>query len=431
MNLQSLLGPAPWPRQLTTLAAFLVPALALTVSSGYSYGAVLLLIGALAALPHWATRRPDPRAAVLAVLMIGMGFFWLILAFPEGGWNQWDRPMKFFLAALCLLFVVACPPRPCAAFWGLLVGCAGAGAVAIWQVGVEGAPRASGFPSGRTNAIQWGNLAMLLGAMLASQLMAMRKELNRWVIVAGALATAAALNASVLSQSRGGWLALLLALPVGLWLVFRFNRRRLARVVCAVAAVVVIVGAANHDVLDQRWEIMTSEVQVYQAQRSANTSVGQRLEHWRFAWDLGLERPLLGWTTTGYLQEKDRRVAAGQYQPSIQEYVFVHNEVLDVFVKAGLVGVAWLLALYLWPLYLLWPTRKRVAAFADQPAAWRAQWLALRVAGCCVPVLYIGFGLTQVFFAHNSGIMGYLFLIMLQWSAVLGMERGAARPGAA
>lgn len=431
MYLQSLLGPAPWPRQLTTLAAFLVPALALTVSSGYSYGALLLLLGALAAAPQWATREPDTGAVVLAVLMVGMGLFWFILAYPEGGWNQWDRPMKFFLSAVCLVFVAACPPRPRASFWGLLVGCAGAGAVALWQVGVEGAPRASGFPSGRTNAIQWGNLAVLLGAMLAAHLMAMRKQLNPWIIAVGALATAAALNASVLSQSRGGWLALLLALPVGLWLVFRFNRRRLARVVGAVVAVVLVVGAANHDVLDQRWEVMTSEVQVYQAQRSANTSVGQRLEHWRFAWDLGLERPLIGWTTTGYLKEKDRRVAAGLYQPSIQEYVFVHNEVLDVFVKAGLVGVAWLLALYFWPIYLLWPSKKRVAAFAGQPDDWRAQWLALRVAGLCVPVLYIGFGLTQVFFAHNSGIMGYLFLIMLQWSAVLGMERGVSRTAAA
>ncbi|WP_230681466.1 hypothetical protein [Paracidovorax cattleyae] len=54
----SLLGPDPWPRRLTTLVAFLLPALALTVPSGYSYGAVLLLLGALATLPRWMRLRP-------------------------------------------------------------------------------------------------------------------------------------------------------------------------------------------------------------------------------------------------------------------------------------------------------------------------------------------------------------------------------------
>jgi len=431
MNLQSFVGPAPWPRQLTTLAAFLVPALAVTVASGYSYGALLLLLGALASLPHWITRKPELRSVVLGVLMVGMGSFWFILAYPESGWNQWDRPMKFYLAAVCLMFLVACPPRPSASFWGLLVGCVGAGGVALWQVWVEGQPRASGFPSGRTNAIQWGNLVLLLGVMLAAQLMALRKQLNPWVIAIGALATAGTLNASVLSQSRGGWLALLMALPLGLWFVLRFNRRMLGSVIVAVTVAVLAVGVANRHVLEERWQIMQTEVQEYQAQRSADSSVGQRLEHWRFAWDLGWERPVFGWTTTQYIEEKTKRVAAGLYQPAITEYVYVHNEVLDVFVKAGLVGVVWLFALYFWPIYLLWPSKRRMEAFKGQPAAWQAQWLAMRVAGLCVPVLYIGFGLTQVFFAHNSGIMGYLFLTMLQWAAVVGMERDVVRPPAA
>lgn len=431
MNLQSFVGPAPWPRQLTTLAAFLVPALAVAVASGYSYGALLLLLGALAALPHWIARKPDGRSLVFAALIVGMGSFWFILAYPEPGWNQWDRPMKFYLGAVCLLFVVACPPRPSASFWGLLVGCIGAGGVALWQVWMEGQPRASGFPTGRTNAIQWGNLALLLGAMLAAQLMAQRKRLSPWIIAVGALATAGALNASVLSQSRGGWLALLLALPVGLWFVLRFNRRMLGGVIVAVAVVVMAVGVANRHVLEERWQIMQTEVQEYQNQGSADSSVGQRLEHWRFAWDLGWERPVFGWTTAQYIEEKTKRVAAGLYQPAITEYVYVHNEVLDVFVKAGLVGVTCLLALYFWPIYLLWPSKRRMVAFENQSPGWQAQWLAMRVSGLCVPVLYMGFGLTQVFFAHNSGIMGYLFLTMLQWAAVVGMERDAAHATAA
>ena len=38
-------------------------------------------------------------------------------------------------------------------------------------------------------------------------------------------------------------------------------------------------------------------------------------------------------------------------------------------------------------------------------------------------MLYIGVGLTQVFFAHNSGIMFYLFMLMLLWAALRSVER--------
>ncbi|MEY2736342.1 MAG: hypothetical protein RLZ58_1751, partial [Pseudomonadota bacterium] len=43
-----------------------------------------------------------------------------------------------------------------------------------------------------------------------------------------------------------------------------------------------------------------------------------------------------------------------------------------------------------------------------------------------LPLTYIGFGLTQVFFAHNSGVMFYLFMVMLVHAALLG-HAGAHR----
>lgn len=422
-TLESFLGAPPWPRQLATAALFLLPALALTVQSGYSYGAALLLIGALCSLRRWPFAAQDRWTWGFAVAMGGMGVFWWLLANPQeslGG--TWDRPSKFALGIACLLFVSPTVPRPRAQFWGLLAGCLGAGAVALWQVHVEGAPRASGFPSGKTNAIQWGNLALLLGTMLAVQAITLREHLGRAALALAGLAALMALNASVLSLSRGGWLALLLASPVGLYLLWRFDRRALWRMLGGAAVVLAVLGAANHAVLAERWNVMEKEMLVYDAEREAGNSVGQRLEHWRFAWEVGLEKPIFGWGMRGYLEEKEKRVAAGQYEPSIVEYIYTHNEPLDMFVKAGIVGVAWLLLFYAVPLCMFWPTRARVAAYARQGAEVRAQMLALRLGGVCIPLLYAGFGMTQVFFAHNSGIMFYLFMTMLTWAAVLGMD---------
>lgn len=430
MMLDSLLGPAPWPRQVATAALFLVPALALTVQSGYSYGAALLLIGALCSVGRWRRAAQNRWTWAFAGVMAGMGVLWFVLANPLEGLGGWDRPSKFVFGIACLLFVSPAAPRPRAQFWGLLAGCLGAGAVALWQTHVEGVPRVSGFPTGRTNAIQWGNLALLLGTMLAMQTLALREQLSRAGVTAACLAVLMAFNASVLAQSRGGWLALLLAFPVGLYLLWRFYRRALWRMLGAAAAVLLILGAANHAVLAERWNIMEREILVYGTRHEADNSVGQRLEHWRFAWEVGLERPIFGWGMQGYIDEKARRVAAGQYEPSITEYIYTHNEPLDMFVKAGVVGVGWLLLFYAVPLGMFWPTRTRMAAYARQPAGVRAQMLALRLAGVCIPVLYAGFGMTQVFFAHNSGIMFYLFMTMLTWAALQGMDAQYAAAGA-
>jgi len=423
-RLQELSG----PQRISTIAAFLVPAVALVLQSGYSYGAALVAIGALVTLMKWP-REPHDRATWLLVAsMLVMGVLWIAMADPQESSGRWDRPVKFLLAAMCLLYVTTFPPRASALFWGLVVGCLGTGAVALWQVHVEGMPRASGFPSKHTNAIQWGNLALLMGVMLAAQTACLWQRF-RWpgksLAVVGVVS---ALYGSILSQSRGGWLALLVAIPLGFYLLFQINRRALGKATILVIGMLALVGALGFRVVAERMHLMEKEVQVYDTQRNAASSVGQRMEHWRFAVQASRERPLLGWGMGGYMAEKARRVAAGQYQPSILEYKFVHNEMLDVLVKTGIVGLMALLCFYAIPIWMFWPTRARLAVYADRPEL-RSEVLALRLSGLSIPVLYIGFGFTQVFFAHNSGIMFYLFMITVTWSALLGLEHVGARAG--
>lgn len=422
MTLFSRFGAQPWARQVAIAALFLVPALGGTVQSGYSYGAVLLLVGALCSAHRWTRGDHSPWTWALALVMACLAVYWYLLAPPSDFWGRWDRTAKFLLGIACLLFVSRTAPWPRAQFWGLVVGCIGVGAVALWQVQVEGEPRAAGFPTGRTNAIQWGNLALLLGTMLAVQTIALHAQLRKHWVALAAVAVLLALNASVLSGSRGGWLALLLLVPFGLYLLWRLRRAALWPALVGVAGALAVVVALNHAVLSERWDVMANEVRSYGSERVADNSVGQRLEHWRFAWDAGMERPWLGWGMDGYLAVKAERVAAGQYQPAILEYIFVHNELLDMFVKAGIVGVLLLLLTYLVPLCMFWPSRARLAAYAGQPPQVRSQMLALRVAGSCIPLLYAGFGLTQVYFAHNSGIMPYVFLTILTWAALQGMD---------
>lgn len=414
---------------LSNTAAFMLPALALWLPSGYSWGAVVLLLASLASLHRWPRHRPDRDTLILAATILAMGLVWVLQSDGQGSSARWDKFSKYALALPCLLFAVAYPPSYKALRSGLLVGCLGAGLIALWQVYGQGMDRASGH----TNAIQFGNLALLLAAMLALALICNVRALRWGWMGLYAIAVLLAIQASVLSLSRGGWLALLW-LPLLCWPVLRQYRathqRQLIGMLAAMALLVALPLLSNTATIKQRIDLMGSEVAAYQSQGEARSSIGHRLEHWRLAWYLGQEKPLLGWGDAGYKQEKARLVDAGLFDVSTTYYDHAHNEVLDMWAKRGSLGVAMLLLFYAIPLALFWPSAARMrraqqrlqpmpVATANQAAS-AVLWL--RLCGSAIVLMYIAFGLSQVFFAHNSGTMSYLFMLVLFWAALHGLE---------
>ena len=185
-----------------------------------------------------------------------------------------------------------------------------------------------------------------------------------------------------------------------------------------------IVAVPAYQKLEQRSSEATREISQYlqDPQKYAVTSVGQRLEQWRLAIRLIEQRPLTGWGLEGYPAAKQQMVDQGLAHPSVMEYGHAHNEILDMWVKRGLLGLILLLLFYAVPAAIFWPTQSRIARVnAEQ----RSKLLALRAAATLLPLAYFGFGWTQVFFAHNSGIMFYLFSLILLWSMLIGLERTA------
>ena len=218
---------------------------------------------------------------------------------------------------------------------------------------------------------------------------------------------------SLLSQSRGGWLALALVLPVLAAMLWRSLSRR-DLVVSAVVAL--LCGSAllalTARQLNERIEQAQSEVALYESTGYAANSVGQRLDHWKLAWRLGQSHPLLGWSQKGYEIEKQRIVAAGQAHPYVLEFNHAHNEFLDLFAKRGVIGLGALLYLYAVPLLLFWPRRGTGAP--------SRMVMPLHIIGVLIPVTYAGCGLTQGFLGHNSGTMFFVFMTVLVFTTLQG-----------
>ena len=405
-------------RGLASAAAFMVPGLALWLPSGYSYGAALLLLAAVVGAPWWwRACKVSRESGWLVLSIVVMGFVWLLDS-SDGAW-RWgalDRPSKYLLALPCLFFLLAYAPNPRWLWTGITLGALGSGGIALYQIGVLHLPRAAGY----TNAIQYGNLCVLLALMCLVLLATRPPGVQTWHRLVMAVGVVLGLVGSVLSQSRGGWVALALIFPA-LALVLRPYigwRQFAAGTAALLCALSVLVFVQRHG-LEERLDMAVTEAQQFEQKGDAVSSVGQRLAHWQLAWDMGLARPLLGWGKSGYDAEKQRQVKAGQAHPFLLEFAHVHNEVLDLFAKHGLLGVLALLLFYGVPLALFWPTRARVMVPATNGGMQLDRTaLALHLVGWTVPVAYIAFGLTQVFFAHNSGNVFYLFMVMLVHSCL-------------
>ena len=407
-----------WHGQGVTLAAFLLPALSLALPSGYSWGALLLCLTAVGAL-FTARRESRPRGDLVrfAVAVALMGLLYATDAHTAHGWH-WsglDRSTKFGLSLLAIATVAAFPVQHIALKWGIWVGALGAGATAAHQVLWLDFPRAQGY----TNAIQFGDIALLLG--IWSWIWAYQDtQKARWW---GWLAGFAGLYACLASQSRGGWVMVPVLVACVLWQRQRIRpngaRPSTLREYAWIVAVVLGALAWQAPTLTERgteaWREFVQHASHAMPNETASTSVGQRLAHWQLALQMGLEKPLMGWGDDGYKREKEQRTRSGEAPAVLAEFGHAHNEWLEQWAKKGLLGVLALALLLLVPASAYWRVLRE--ARPSPGAVDRSARNAVALCGLVLVLGYAGFGQTQVMFAHNSGTMMYLFMNLLFLSA--------------
>jgi O-antigen ligase len=134
---------------------------------------------------------------------------------------------------------------------------------------------------------------------------------------------------------------------------------------------------------------------------------------------MGAARPIAGWGEQGYQEEKARRVDAGQAPPVLLSFQHAHHEWLDMWAKHGLIGLLTLMAAYAVPglIYTRVLLHHRTLPPQAQKAHVNRQLCA--VCGLLLVVGYLGFGMTQVMFAHNSSSIMYVFMNLLWLGAML------------
>lgn len=398
---------------LYSIVVFLVGAVALVIPRGYSLG---FFLACVLGLLLWLRQRES------LIDNTNKWLIWPCLAYAVGhmaiglvhlmAWRTIDPYLPFVLLVLGVWGIRKYKPNALFFWGGLAVGAIGAACLAGYQALVLGA-RADGF----NHAIQFGNAALLMGVLCLVRLLTVRG--NRWIDALMVLGFGAGLAASVWSQTRGGWLAVLL---IVVWMLIHATQGWYLgkRVLAAVALLfaLTIPAMQPNGIVQNRVITAVTEFEGYLASKTQGNSVGARLAMWEFASQDIAGAPWIGRGGEGWKKTRNIAINSGVLDPFMKDFSHVHNDYLDVAYKAGLIGLMLLLALYWLPMLLF---------FKPYLHGYGANVKALAMGGMVLPMMYMDFGLTQTFLGHNSGRMVFVSLLMCLGALVLNAaENGEA-----
>lgn len=393
--------------------AFLLPFLSLVTLFGVGLVSFLLLITALilfkssrdALVRHW----PQIRWVVLAFLLHCL--FVLACASLRGvSMSSVEKParMLFAISALALVLALRVPRR--ALWWGVSGGAIVALPFVAWQrIGLH-----IDRPGGLINAITFGDLALLLGLLSLVAALDLRQAARyrtgqAWLAGAGALA---GLAASVLTGTRGGWVALVLAGLV-LWRqAGRFDGRRVRALLGAGGGLLALAWFTPALGVQARFAQGVSDVRQWYEGGSVWTNVGTRLELWKGAGMLIREHPLLGLDFAACRARLAEYAQAGQLDPMVLTLPHLHNDGLQALATGGVVGFVIWAGILVAPL-LFFLHQMRQDAAGDAPPEGRAPQFAVALAGVLLVLAYISFGLTEVIFWSMKGSLFYALMVFL------------------
>lgn len=375
-----------------------MPAIALTTNISVGLIEVMLLLAAIGYAPAlWRQRRQEPLLLAQARPILLAFLFNLIVAaisLVSTGIDPpyFENPSKMLLATLATGMVLLLRPSGQVIWPGLWVGAIGAMLFAIYQRFGLMLPRAEGF----SMPITFGDLAMAMGLMSLAGIRQVAR--TRWAALPY-LAFLAGVVASILSASRGGWLALLLSF-IPLYVYGRdYVGRRVLAIVAASLIVVGGVSALPETGVRERLNEITTQMAQYEGGNS-NTSVGARIEMWKGAWTMFVEHPVGGVGRANFNRGLNQLIGRGAIDPAMGIFRHAHNEMLNALATEGLPGGLALLALYCAPLVFFGRQLRR--AGSQRPYA---------LAGIMLVLAFIAFGMTQVMFVHHVGSAFYALTV--------------------
>ncbi|MFC0253416.1 O-antigen ligase family protein [Massilia consociata] len=393
---------------------FLFPFLSLITPSGIGFSSVIFVLAALcvprkawgALAPHWREIRWVVAAFAFNFLFAAV----CVWARPETRLDYLDNPSRMLLGlSAAALVVLARPPRA-VLWWGVVAGAVCALPFVGYQRIVLGDPR----PGGWLNAITFGDIALCLGLVALAAAIDYRHSTRKALLPA--FGAVAGLAATVMSGTRGGWIALVLAAILFLTYARLLRSRRVRLLLVGSFALFASTFFIPAFGVQQRVGEGVRDVQTWLDGGSAFTNVGVRLELWTGAAQLIAERPLFGLDPETVRAGLRRLAAEGRIQDVVLPFEHLHNDALQALATGGVFGLLAWIGILAAPFAFFARSLGRGAhagAHAGAPMRQLMPQFAPALAGMLVVLSYFSFGLTEVIFWSLKGSMFYALMVFL------------------
>ena len=394
---------------------FLFFALVLSTKSGHSIAIGLILLASLLTIPLKREGVIPGEVKLCAIFLIGLALFWShtfdsIFSFSFKG----DNLVRYGLGALFIVGLSKLKIHPRSIIYGFAVGGVAAAVIASIQYYEVG--RAEGY----TNAIRFGNLNLLMGlACFSASLTGFFYKAERIFFLLSGFCLFAA---SILSLSRGGWL-MFTFLPVIAYCIFSTYKRY--AVLFSLILFSFLLASSILPPVNNRINQAYEEVYGYFSDRDkyVETSVGARLEMWRLAALMGMQKPLTGWGEEGIQYGRSDYVEKSLAHPFILRYNHAHNDFLQMWSSRGVFGVIGLLFIYLFPIYLIYKSYEKNKSILCNSSRFHSINKLFLIFGIFTYFGYFIFGLSDWFFIFVIGQNFYLFTLVAYLSAMLWIRR--------
>jgi O-antigen ligase len=352
----------------------------------------------------------------LVAVLVFFGGIWWLSVFTDGSLPLIvDAGLRHlylwpFIAALFLITLRVFTPAPDWLWLGVCCGGASAGLIAIYERVVVGLSRADNG----INAIPFGNLSLLMGALslvACVYYIQKRPRFHYGLILFAMCAAFLGLLASLLSGTRGGWIAI----PFLAALLFSATNnlikpktRNISIIVVALFVVAIIAFPASGIWL--RIVAIFDDIYQYFINNNADTSLGTRFELWRAGWSMFIENPIMGVGESGVQENLPSLVAReiaferGSVLPQL------HSDIIDTLARRGLLGAASLLLMYV----VFASTFAKKALKANDKVNVRL----LAVSGMMVIIAFFDFGLSQSMFRDLRAFSGFLGFSVAIWGCL-------------
>lgn len=221
--------------------------------------------------------------------------------------------------------------------------------------------------------------------------------------------------ASIVSGTRGGWLAI--PVFIAIFIYFKTSRISLMMLITTVFAALLAIMMAylGSATFHKRANELVSDVAVFD-QGNRDTSTGIRWQLYKAATDVFLHHPIFGVGPEGFALEMKPMMDAGKITPLAAELGRgeVHNDILSKAAGMGVFGLAAILAIYFVPFRLFWQATRSASGQIKRAG----------VLGITFVTGFFVFGLTVEFLNLTMATAFYAFTVAVLLAACYNIHFG-------